>query len=61
MRAVLPHGTAILPVGGIEAANMAAWREAGAAGFGVGSSIYKPGDTAEIVAAKARKLIAALV
>ncbi len=61
MRAVLPPGTAILPVGGIEAANMAAWREAGAAGFGVGSSIYKPGDTAEIVAAKARKLIAALV
>jgi 2-dehydro-3-deoxyphosphogalactonate aldolase len=60
MRAVLPSGTAILPVGGIEAANMVAWREAGAAGFGVGSSIYKPGDSAEIVAAKARRLIAAL-
>ena len=60
MRAVLPHGTAILPVGGVEAANIPAWRAAGAAGYGIGSSIYKPGDTADIVAAKARKLLAAL-
>jgi len=60
MRAVLPHGTAILPVGGVEAANIPAWRAAGAAGYGIGSSIYKPGDTPDIVAAKARKLIAAL-
>ena len=60
MRAVLPHGTAILPVGGVEAANIPAWRAAGAAGFGIGSSIYKPGDTADIVATKAHKLTAAL-
>ena len=56
LRAVLPPGTAVLPVGGIDASNMAAWRAAGAAGFGIGSAIYKPGDSPEMVAAKARAL-----
>jgi 2-dehydro-3-deoxyphosphogalactonate aldolase len=59
LRAVLPAGTKILPVGGIGAANLAAWRAAGAAGFGIGSSIYKPGDTPDAAAAKARALLAA--
>jgi 2-dehydro-3-deoxyphosphogalactonate aldolase len=59
LRAVLPGGTMVLPVGGIDASNMAAWRGAGAAGFGIGSAIYKPGDSAETVAAKARTLLAA--
>jgi 2-dehydro-3-deoxyphosphogalactonate aldolase len=58
LRAVLPPHTMVLPVGGIDASNMAAWREAGAAGFGIGSAIYKPGDTAEIVRAKAHALVA---
>jgi 2-dehydro-3-deoxyphosphogalactonate aldolase len=58
--AVLPAGTAILPVGGIEAGNMAPWRVAGAAGFGIGSAIYKPGDSAATVADKARRLMEAL-
>jgi len=60
IRAVLPAGTMILPVGGIGADNLASWRAAGASGFGIGSSIYKPGDTAREVGAKARALIAAL-
>ena len=59
MRAVLPQGTVVLPVGGIDAGNIPAWRAAGAAGFGIGSSIYKPGDTPEIVAAKAKVLLSA--
>jgi len=59
LRAVLPSNTPVLPVGGIDAANMAGWRAAGAAGFGIGSAIYKPGDTAETVAAKARALLGA--
>ena len=59
MRAVLPAGTMVLPVGGIDASNMLAWRAAGAAGFGVGSAIYKPGDTPAIVADKAASLLAA--
>ncbi len=58
MQAVLPPGTLVLPVGGIDATNMQPWRTAGAAGFGLASSVYKPGDTAEIVAGKAAKLVA---
>ena len=58
MRAVLPAGAMVLPVGGIDASNMAAWRAAGAAGFGIGSAIYKPGDTPATVSAKARALLA---
>ncbi len=60
LRAVLPPNTEVLPVGGIDAGNIPAWRAAGAAGFGIGSAIYKPGDTAQIVAAKARTLLASL-
>lgn len=59
LTAVLPPGTRLLPVGGIEAGNMAAYRRAGAAGFGLGSSIYKPGDGPETVAAKAAAIQAA--
>lgn len=58
--AVLPKGTPVLPVGGIGAANMAEWRAAGAAGFGIGSSLYRPGDAAGAVGARARDLRAAL-
>ena len=58
--AVLPKGTAVLPVGGMSAETIGPWRAAGAAGFGIGSSLYKPGDTAANVAAKARVLVEAL-
>jgi len=58
--AVLPKGTPILPVGGMEPATLAPWRAAGAAGFGIGSAIYKPGDDAATVGAKARALVQAL-
>ncbi len=60
IRAVLPPGTLVLPVGGIDATNMAPWRAAGAAGFGIASAIYKVGDTAEHVAAKAAAMVAGL-
>lgn len=60
LRAVLPDGTMVLPVGGIDAAGMAGWRAAGAAGFGIGSAIYRPGDSAPTVAARARTLLAHL-
>lgn len=60
LRAVLPPHAAVLPVGGIDATNIPSWREAGAAGFGIGSSIYKPGDSPESVARKTRSLMAAL-
>ncbi len=59
MRAILPPGTLVIPVGGIAPDNIGIWHEAGAAGYGIGSSIYKPGDTAEIVGRKAVALVAA--
>ena len=58
-RAVLPEGTLLVPVGGIDPDKMAAYWEAGAAGFGTGSSIYKPGATAPGVAAAAAAFAAA--
>src|SRR5438874_68847 len=60
LRAVLPPQTKLLPVGGVDATNIPAWREAGAAGYGIGSAIYKPGDGAATVEAKAGALVAAL-
>lgn len=44
--AVLPAGTRVLPVGGIGTGSMGAYRAAGAAGFGIGSALYRPGDSA---------------
>ena len=41
--AVLPAHTALFPVGGIKPENMAAYRSAGASGFGIGSALFKPG------------------
>lgn len=59
MRAVLPAGVPLCAVGGVSAQNMGEWLAAGAQGFGIGSSIYKPGDGADTVAEKARALTAA--
>ncbi len=53
MRAVLPPATALLPVGGITPQNMAAYRAAGASGFGIGSALYQPGRTAAEVGTQA--------
>ncbi|KZC17739.1 2-dehydro-3-deoxy-6-phosphogalactonate aldolase [Rhodanobacter sp. FW510-R12] len=52
-RAVLPAGTAVLPVGGIAPDTMGPWLAAGAAGFGIGSSLYAPGRAADDVGARA--------
>lgn len=59
MRAVLPPGTEVLAVGGAGPENFAAWRAAGADGFGIGSALYKAGDSASDVARKARAIVEA--
>ena len=59
LRAVLPATVRLLPVGGIGTGNMAAYRQAGASGFGIGSSLYKPGMTAAQVRAQAQAFAAA--
>lgn len=60
MRAILPKDVRVLPVGGIVPEGMAPWREAGAAGFGLGSALYKPGMTAAEVGIRARAFVTAL-
>ena len=57
LRAVLPAGTLVIPVGGVDVAQVGPWMRAGAMGLGVGSSIYKPGDDAQVVEARARALV----
>lgn len=59
-RAVLPRDVPILVVGSVKPELMAAWREAGADGFGLGSGVFKPGDTPAQVLSKARAYVAAL-
>lgn len=56
-RSVLPPGTALLPVGGITPERMAVYRQAGAAGFGIGSALYAPGTDAAEVGRRARAFI----
>lgn len=55
LRAVIPAAVPLLPVGGITPENMAAYRAAGASGFGIGSALYKPGMTAAQVGAAAQR------
>ena len=60
LRAVLPTGTIMVPVGGVDEETIPAWHKAGAGGYGVGSAFYKPGDAAKLVGAKARRLVESL-
>lgn len=55
-RSVLPPSHVLLPVGGVGADNLAAYRAAGASGAGFGSSLYKPGLSAQQVGERARHL-----
>ena len=58
-RSIFPPETAFLPVGGITPDTMEGYLAAGAAGFGLGSALYKPGLTAEAVGARARAFVGA--
>ncbi len=55
-RAVLPAAVPLLPVGGLGLHNLAAWRQAGASGAGLGGSLYQPGDDAALVGARGAAL-----
>jgi 2-dehydro-3-deoxyphosphogalactonate aldolase len=57
IRAILPPGAALAAVGGVAEAEFAAYWRAGVRIFGLGSSLYKPGDSAIAVAARARSFI----
>ena len=59
MLAVLPKTVPVYAVGGVGAGNMSEWRKAGAAGFGLGSELFKPDFTDEDIATRALKCVAA--
>ncbi len=59
LRAVLPPGVPLLPVGGITPENMAAYTRAGATGFGIGSALYRPGQSAAQTGEAASRFTAA--
>jgi 2-dehydro-3-deoxyphosphogalactonate aldolase len=48
-----------MPVGGITPDNMAVYRTAGATGFGLGSSLYAPGRSAQAVQQQAQAFVRA--
>jgi len=54
---VLPPGLPLWPVGGIVPDNIAAWRRAGATGFGLGGGLFKPEFGTAEVAARARAYV----
>ena len=56
-RSVIPDKLPLLPVGGIDSHNMADYWRAGAAGFGLGSALYKPGKSSGDISASATKLV----
>ena len=59
-RAVLPRDVRLIVVGGVAPDTMAPWLAAGANGFGLGSGIYRPGQTPAETLGKARAFSQAL-
>ena len=59
LKAVLPAHIKILPVGGIGAADVAAWVKAGADGFGFGSELFRPEYSLSDIEARAQQLVQA--
>lgn len=59
LRAVLPPGTQVYAVGGAGPENFAEWIAASADGFGLGTALYMPGLSAQEVANRATRIVAA--
>ena len=54
IKAVLPPKVEVWAVGGVGPGSMAEWWAAGARGFGLGSEVYKAGQTPEVTRRKAK-------
>ena len=52
--AVIPKEVPMIVVGGVKPDNMQPWVEAGASGFGLGSGLYRPGQSSAETLEKAR-------
>lgn len=59
LRTVLPAETQVFAVGGVKEADFAQWLAAGAAGFGLGATLYTPGASPDAVRARATALVQA--
>ncbi|MES0812083.1 2-dehydro-3-deoxy-6-phosphogalactonate aldolase [Roseibium sp. SCPC15] len=59
MLAVLPKGTATYAVGGAGPENFGDWIKVGAAGFGIGTALYKPGFSVADIKDRAEKIVTA--
>lgn len=57
-KAVLPPAVPVYAVGGINAENMGAYLDAGAAGFGIGGALFKPGKPIADIAKDAEAIVA---
>jgi len=57
LRDVLPADVRLWAVGGVGVENLAEFRQRGIHGIGVGGALYRPGDDAATVGARAVKLI----
>ena len=60
LRAVLPRDLPLIPVGGIDETHFEAWLHAGAAGFGIGSALYRPRIKLAELRDRAQKLVRTL-
>ncbi|MGZ3306760.1 MAG: 2-dehydro-3-deoxy-6-phosphogalactonate aldolase [Asticcacaulis sp.] len=54
LKAILPKAMPVFPVGGVDPGNMKDYLDVGAAGFGIGTAVFKPGDTPDVVFKKAK-------
>ena len=59
IKAILPPNLPIGAVGGVSDANFADYWKVGVRAFGLGSSLYKPGDDAATIGSRAVKAVAA--
>ena len=59
LTAILPKEIPLLAVGGVDQSNMADYLKAGATGFGLGTSLFTPGISADEVSARAKAMVAA--
>ena len=55
--AILPKGLPLLAVGGVDESNIGDYYRVGVSGFGIGTSIYKPGRSAAEAGQRARAIV----
>ena len=59
LKAILPEDIPLFMVGGVGPKNFLSWIKAGATGFGIGSGLYKAGESSEVVSKKAESIVLA--